>query len=146
MKGAFHLGFQRVGRLVSDFGVSAKRFLSAATGQVGQPGAAEIVMEIPFLNGSVLDAGSVRTRWVGFSKEGRNCTLCRLRLRLGLYFPFPAVNSPEQRRPLNARQQAAHVVGMAWYDARLKLFEDGCEDWECDGLDGFCDPFHHGIS
>jgi hypothetical protein len=26
---------------------------------------------------------------------------------------------------------------MAWYDARLKLFEDGCEDWECDGLDGF---------
>src|SRR6266446_2087295 len=106
----FPSGFSKSGAFGERFGVSAKRFLSAATGQVGQPGAAKIVMEIPFLNGSVLDAGSVRTRWVGFSKEGRNCTLCRLRLRLGLYFPFPAVNSPERRRPLNARQQAAHVV------------------------------------
>jgi hypothetical protein len=103
----FPSGFSNSGAVGEQFGISVKRFLSAVTRQVGQPGAAAIVMEIPFRNGLVFDAGSVRIIWVGFSKEGRNCTLCLVRLRLGLYFPFPAGNSPERRRPLNTRQQAA---------------------------------------
>ena len=50
----------------------SKRCLSAATGQVGCPGAAATCMETPFQKGSVFEAGSVRMMWVGFSKLRMN--------------------------------------------------------------------------
>src|SRR5882724_10843106 len=81
----------------------SKRLLSAVMAHVRAPGVLAIVIVMPFLNGSVFEAGTVRTTWDGPMMDGTNCTLLLVRWMLGLKFlPECMVNSPHLRNPENA--------------------------------------------
>ncbi len=64
-------------------GSRSKSALSAATGHVGEPGAAATRMVVPLRKGSVLEAGRERRKWVGDDALGRNCTDPRERWMAG---------------------------------------------------------------
>src|SRR5882724_10990430 len=81
----------------------SNRLLSAATVHVCAPGALAIVIATPFLNGSVFEAGMVRTTWDGATMDGTNSMLLLVRWMLGSKFlPEFVVNSPYLRNPEKA--------------------------------------------
>src|SRR5882724_9400300 len=81
----------------------SNKLLSSATVHVHAPGALVIVIVTPFVNGSVFEAGTVRTTWDGVMMDGMNCMLLLMRWMLGSKFlPECEVNSPHLRKPENA--------------------------------------------
>src|SRR5882724_6925516 len=96
----------------------SNRLLSAVTAHVRAPGALAIVIATPFLNGSVFEAGTVRTMWDCAMMDSTNCTLLLVRWVLGSKFlPEFVVNSPHLRNPENAVVVAASKL------SRLLRFE-----------------------
>src|SRR5882724_660076 len=86
----------------------SNRLLSAVMAHVRAPGALVIVIATPFLNGSVFEAGMVRTMWDGAMMDGTNCTLLLVRWVLrSKFLPECVVNSPHLRNPENAVVVAA---------------------------------------
>src|SRR5882724_2792265 len=86
----------------------SNRLLSAVTAHVRAPGALAIMIAMPFLNGSVFEAGTVRTTWDGVMMDGTNCTLLLVRWVLRSKFLLECmVNSPRLRNPENAVVMAA---------------------------------------
>src|SRR5882724_13671048 len=86
----------------------SNRLLSAVKAHVCAPGALAIVIPMPFLNGLVFEAGTVRTTWDGAMMDSTNCTLLLMRWVLGSKFLLECVvNSPHLRNPENAVVVAA---------------------------------------
>src|SRR5882724_6426870 len=84
------------------------RLLSAKMAHVRAPGVLAIVIATPFLNGSVFEAGTVRTTWDSATMDGMNYTLPLMKWMLGLKFlPEFVVNSPHLRNPEKAVVMAA---------------------------------------
>src|SRR5882724_3861021 len=81
----------------------SNKFLSAVTVHVRTPGALAIVIVTPFLNGSVFEAGTVRTMWDGVTMDGTNSMLLLVRWMLGSKFlPECVVNFLHLRNPEKA--------------------------------------------
>src|SRR5882724_1826622 len=110
----------------------SNRLLSAVMGHVRAPGALAIVIATPSLNGSVFEAGTVRTMWDGAMMDGTNCTLLLVRWVLGSKFlPECVVNSMRLRNPENAVVVAASKLSRP---LRFEWLADAsaCEHVVCD--------------
>jgi hypothetical protein len=81
----------------------------AVTAQVGVSGAAATNIVTPRGKGSVLEVGSVSSKCVGDSMDGWKVTCWRVRLRKGLNLASAreVVNSPQRRKAVKAKVQAA---------------------------------------
>src|SRR5882672_4469110 len=86
----------------------SSRDLRAETAHVRAPGSLAMVMATPFLNGSVLDDGTVRTTYKGAKIDGTKATQLLVRCMLGSNaFLGWTVNSPHLRNPEKAAVTAA---------------------------------------
>ena len=80
-----------------------KRLLSAATVHVHAPCMLAIVIDTPFLKGSVFKEGTVRMMWDSDEIDGTNCMQLLVRWMLASKdLPVSTVNLPHLRKPANA--------------------------------------------